>query len=79
MRVYRYVRSDVFLVKNLVTFPVEGNCLGANRLATEPDVEGCYTAVHMCLFCVRVDIYVFRIFLCWPLLQGHLCYLFLGA
>ena len=68
MRVYRYVHSDVFLVKNLGTFalsfPVEGNCSGANRLAPEPDVQVRYTVVHMCLLCVRVvDIRVFRIFL----------------
>ena len=42
MRVCRYVHSDAFLVKNEGTFPVEGNCLGANRQATEPDVQVCY-------------------------------------
>ena len=37
MRVYRYMHSDEFLVK-LGNLFVEGNGLGANRLATYPDI-----------------------------------------
>ena len=46
MRVYRYVHSDAFVVKNKGTFPVEGNCSGANRQATDPDVQVCCIATH---------------------------------
>ena len=54
MRVYRYVHSDTFPWKSYGTFPVEGKCLEANRLASEPDVHVCYTVVHtcMCLLCI---------------------------
>ena len=40
--VFRYI-----LIEKVGTFPVEGNCLEANRLAAEPDVHVCYTVVHM--------------------------------
>ena len=72
MRAYRYVHSDAFLMKNLGTFPVEGNYSGVNQQATEPDVQVCRIATHnMCLFCVRVDI-VFIVYFCIIIFVGSL-------